>query len=57
MKIALRVWRQRDSRDPGGFVRYELADLPPDTTLLEALDDLNEWLASRGGKAFGWRRR
>jgi len=48
MKIALRVWRQRDSRDPGGFVRYELADLPPDTTLLEALDDLNEWLASRG---------
>jgi succinate dehydrogenase / fumarate reductase iron-sulfur subunit len=48
MKVALRVWRQRDPRDPGGFVRYELADLPPDTTLLEALDDLNEWLASRG---------
>ena len=48
MNIALRIWRQRDVHDAGGFVRYELADLPPETTLLEALDDLNEWLASRG---------
>jgi succinate dehydrogenase / fumarate reductase, iron-sulfur subunit len=48
MKVALRVWRQRDAHDAGGFVRYELDDLPPETTLLEALDDLNEWLASRG---------
>src|SRR5262245_16738282 len=48
MKVALRIWRQRDADDPGGFARYELDDLPPETTLLEALDDLNEWLASRG---------
>jgi succinate dehydrogenase / fumarate reductase iron-sulfur subunit len=48
MKVALRIWRQRDARDAGGFVRYELADLPPDTTLLEALDDLNEWLVGGG---------
>jgi succinate dehydrogenase / fumarate reductase iron-sulfur subunit len=48
MKVALRIWRQRDAQDAGGFVRYELDDLPPETTLLEALDGLNEWLASRG---------
>jgi succinate dehydrogenase / fumarate reductase iron-sulfur subunit len=48
LKVALHVWRQRDAHDRGGFVRYETADLPPDTTLLEALDDLNEWLVARG---------
>lgn len=48
MKLALRIWRQRDPGDAGGFVRYELDDLPPDTTLLEALDRLNEWLVGCG---------
>jgi succinate dehydrogenase / fumarate reductase, iron-sulfur subunit len=48
MKIALRIWRQHDSADAGDFRRYELGDLPADTTLLEALDDLNEWLVERG---------
>lgn len=48
MKVALRVWRQRDRRDAGGFVRYELEDLPPETTLLEALDRLNERLVTSG---------
>ena len=48
MKVALRIWRQRDAHDAGGFVRYELDDQPSETTLLEALDGLNEWLASRG---------
>jgi succinate dehydrogenase / fumarate reductase, iron-sulfur subunit len=48
MKVALRIWRQRDPRDRGGFVRYALDDLRPDTTLLEALDGLNEWLVVRG---------
>jgi succinate dehydrogenase / fumarate reductase, iron-sulfur subunit len=47
MKVALRIWRQCDARDRGGFVRYELGDLPPDTMLLEALDGLNEWLVER----------
>ena len=48
MKVALRIWRQRDPRARGGFVRYELDDVRPDTTLLEALDRLNERLVASG---------
>jgi len=48
MKIGLRVWRQRGPEAAGGFARYELGDLPPATTLLEALDLLNERLVGDG---------
>ena len=48
MKVTLRIWRQRDPRDSGGFVRYDLDDVRPETTLLEALDHLNEWLVALG---------
>ena len=48
MKVVLRIWRQRDPGAVGGFIRYELDDLPPATTLLEALDDLNEALVGLG---------
>ncbi|HJR05070.1 MAG TPA: 2Fe-2S iron-sulfur cluster-binding protein, partial [Methylomirabilota bacterium] len=48
MKVTLRVWRQRDPRGAGGFVRYVLDDVGPEITLLEALDGLNERLAARG---------
>ena len=48
MKLALRIWRQRDARAEGQFVRYELDGLRPDMTLLEALDRLNEWLVKLG---------
>jgi succinate dehydrogenase / fumarate reductase iron-sulfur subunit len=47
MKLIFRVWRQRDSRDPGGFVRYLVEDLRAEATLLEALDGLNEMLVKR----------
>ena len=48
MRLTLRIWRQPAPDEPGGFRRYELDDLPPDATLLEALDTLNDQLASRG---------
>jgi succinate dehydrogenase iron-sulfur subunit len=48
MKLALRVWRQRDRQAPAHFVRYQLDDVSGDLTLLEALDGLNEWLVSLG---------
>jgi succinate dehydrogenase / fumarate reductase, iron-sulfur subunit len=48
MTLIFRVWRQRDARDPGGFVRYLVEDLRPEATLLEALDRLNEMLVKRG---------
>jgi succinate dehydrogenase / fumarate reductase iron-sulfur subunit len=48
MKATLRIWRQRDPREPGGFVRYALDDVRPEMTLLEVLDRLNEWLVTSG---------
>ena len=48
MKLTLRVWRQPGPRAPGRFVRYTLDDVRPDTTLLEELDRLNEWLVKLG---------
>jgi succinate dehydrogenase / fumarate reductase, iron-sulfur subunit len=48
MKIALRIWRQRDPYDIGRFVHYDLDQMRPETTLLEALDVLNEGLVARG---------
>jgi len=48
MHVTLRIWRQRDAREAGDFVRYTLDDVDPAMTLLEALDRLNEWLAATG---------
>ena len=48
MKIVLRIWRQHDPGAPGRFLRYDLDDVSPDTTLLEALDGLNERLVAGG---------
>jgi succinate dehydrogenase / fumarate reductase iron-sulfur subunit len=48
MRIALRIWRQEEGRAAGRFVRYELGDVSAETTLLEALDQLNEWLVGLG---------
>lgn len=48
MKLTLRIWRQRDPGAAGHFVRYQLEDLCPDVTLLEALDGLNEGLVRCG---------
>ena len=51
MKIALRIWRQRGPGESGAFVRYEVDDIEPDATLLEALDRLNEILVASGEPA------
>ncbi|MED5262636.1 MAG: succinate dehydrogenase/fumarate reductase iron-sulfur subunit [Myxococcota bacterium] len=48
MKFDLEIWRQSDGEDPGGFIRYQVEDISPDTSFLEMLDILNENLTSRG---------
>ncbi|HEU4581144.1 MAG TPA: succinate dehydrogenase/fumarate reductase iron-sulfur subunit [Polyangiaceae bacterium] len=48
MKLALRIWRQAGPALPGAFVRYELDGAAPESTLLEALDQLNERLVLAG---------
>lgn len=48
MKLYLSIWRQKDPRDPGRMVDYEIDDVSPDYSFLELLDLLNEQLMERG---------
>jgi succinate dehydrogenase / fumarate reductase iron-sulfur subunit len=47
VKLVLHVWRQAGPSAPGGFVRYEVADVTPDMSFLELFDVLNEALVAR----------
>ena len=48
MRIALEIWRQRDAKDPGRFVRYEVPDVTEHMSFLEMLDVLNARLVEKG---------
>src|SRR5246127_5682073 len=48
MNFRLRVWRQKDRQSPGQLVDYEAPDIPPQASLLEMLDVVNERLAFKG---------
>jgi succinate dehydrogenase / fumarate reductase, iron-sulfur subunit len=48
LRIFLEIWRQKDARDPGGFVRYEVPDANEHMSFLEMLDVLNLRLVARG---------
>ena len=48
INIKLRIWRQAGPKEKGGFVTYELQDIPTDTSFLETLDILNEQLVEKG---------
>ena len=47
MKIKLKIWRQKNQSDNGGFVSYDLDDVSPDMSFLEMLDVLNEMLLKK----------
>lgn len=47
MRLTLDVWRQKDSNDPGRFVRYE-ATATEHMSFLEMMDVLNEELIAKG---------
>lgn len=48
MKIKLKVWRQKNANDKGGFNTYNLDDVSPDMSFLEMFDVLNEDLVKKG---------
>ncbi len=48
MKITLKVWRQKNAADKGGFQTYQLDNVSPDMSFLEMFDVLNEELLSKG---------
>lgn len=47
MRIVLDIWRQRDGRDPGRFVRYDVPDVNEHMSFLEMLDVLNQRLVEK----------
>lgn len=48
MNLVLHVWRQKSSRDSGGFVRYEAKNVSSHSSFLEMLDQVNEDLIAAG---------
>ena len=48
MRIVLEIWRQRNPREAGAFVRYEVPDASEHMSFLELLDVLNNRLVEKG---------
>src|SRR4051812_3375666 len=48
MKITLHIWRQRNAKDAGKMVRYEVPNVNHEMSFLEMLDVLNEALIEKG---------
>jgi succinate dehydrogenase / fumarate reductase iron-sulfur subunit len=48
VRISLDIWRQKDERDEGRFVRYEVPDVTEHMSFLEMLDVLNGRLVEKG---------
>jgi succinate dehydrogenase / fumarate reductase iron-sulfur subunit len=47
MKLTLKIWRQKNIKEKGGFVPYSMNDVDPEMSVLECLDVLNETLIMR----------
>jgi succinate dehydrogenase / fumarate reductase iron-sulfur subunit len=48
MKLTLKIWRQKNAADKGGFVTYVADHISKDMSFLEMLDVLNDQLTERG---------
>ncbi|HEX6288905.1 MAG TPA: succinate dehydrogenase/fumarate reductase iron-sulfur subunit [Herpetosiphonaceae bacterium] len=48
MNLTLHVWRQKNAKSEGRFVKYDARDISPDMSFLEMLDVINEELIAKG---------
>ena len=48
MNLTLKVWRQKNANDAGGFVTYQVKDISSEMSFLEMFDVLNEELIKEG---------
>jgi len=48
MNLTLKVWRQKNTNDKGGFITYNVKDISSDMSFLEMFDVLNEELINKG---------
>lgn len=54
MKIALKIWRQKNHSDKGSFKDYKLDHVSPDMSFLEMLDVLNNELILKGEESIAF---
>lgn len=48
MDLTLKIWRQKNQEDKGGFKTYQIQDISPDMSFLEMIDVLNIKLEREG---------
>ncbi len=48
MNLTLKVWRQKNTQDTGGFETYDAKNISPDMSFLEMLDVVNEDIIKAG---------
>ena len=48
MNLTLKVWRQKNANDKGGFETYQVKNISSEMSFLEMFDVLNEELISEG---------
>ena len=48
MNLTLKIWRQKNAKENGEMVDYQIADVSPDMSFLEMLDVLNDELIEKG---------
>lgn len=48
MNLTLKIWRQKNRTDKGGFKEYKVTDISEDMSFLEMIDVLNEALTQQG---------
>lgn len=48
MQLTLKIWRQKNAKDKGGFATYPVSHVSKDMSFLEMLDVLNEELTEKG---------
>ncbi len=48
MDLTLKIWRQKNAVSKGKFVTYKIIDISPNSSFLEMMDVLNEFLVKKG---------
>ena len=48
MNLTLKIWRQKNSTDKGGFETYQVSDISSEMSFLEMLDVVNQELIEKG---------
>src|ERR1700753_3841189 len=48
MKVTLKIWRQKNRKEPGKFVSYPIEVASVEMSMLECIDVLNEQLIEKG---------